>query len=138
MQAEPPGGSLKIPGERAKEVEVKRGRLKEGKKMDAEVARALAAASRQSAEMAQEAIKMLNKGEKKDGEGFATASKAVRPPDPFAPTGMEEENRQWQDWRLAFKSWVVFAEEPYDRELAGIEVSDTEVKLGVRSDKLHA
>ena len=87
----------------------------------ADVAGALVEASHQSTEMAQEAVKMLKevkeKGEKKDGEGFATASKVVS----------------------------VFAEEAYNKELATIEGSEEKVKLRsvikeeqVRAEKLYA
>ena len=58
---------------------------------------------------------------------------------------MEEELSQWQDWRLAFKSWITFAEEAYNKELDTIEGSESEVKLSSmtaeekgRSEKLYA
>ena len=118
--------------------------------MDEEVAKALVAASQQSAAMAQEAVKTLKEMKEKDGkktgEGFATASKVVRPPEPFEPKNMEEEILQWQDWRLTyFKSWISFAEEAYNKEIEAIEGSDKEVKLSsmtkeeqARSEKLYA
>ena len=76
------------------------------------MAKALVAASQQSAAMAQEALRTLKEMKEKDGktagEDFATA-KVVRPPEPFEPKNLEEEISQWQDWRLTFKSWIVFA-----------------------------
>ena len=82
---------------------------------------------------------------KKAGEGFATASKVVRPPEPFEPKNMEEEISQWQDWRLTFESWIVCAEDAYNKEIEAIEGSDKEVKLAsmtkdeqARSEKLCA
>ena len=115
--------------------------------MDEQVAKALVAASQQSAAMAQEAVKTLKemKEGKKSGEGFAAASKVVRSPEVFEPKNMEEELSQWQDWRLAFKSWITFAEEAYNKELDTIEGSESEVKLSSmtaeekgRSEKLYA
>ena len=117
--------------------------------MDEQVAKALVAASLQSAAMAQEAVKTLKemkeKEGKKSGEGFAAASKVVRSPEIFEPRNMEEELSQWQDWRLAFKSWITFAEEAYNKEIDTIEGSETEVKLASmtteergRSEKLYA
>ena len=98
--------------------------------MDEQVAKALVAATQQSAAMAQEAVKTLKemKEGKKSGEGFAAASKVVRSPEVFEPKNMEEELSQWQDWRLAFKSWITFAEEAYNKELDTIEGSENEVK----------
>ena len=101
---------------------------------------------------AQEAVKTLKemkeKDGKKNGEGFAAASKVVkspevfRSPEVFEPRNMEEELSQWQDWRLAFKSWITFAEEAYNKELDTIEGSETEVKLTTegkgRAEKLYA
>ena len=107
----------------------------------------MVAASQQSAAMAQEAVKTLKemKEGKKSGEGFAAASKVVRSPEVFEPKNMEEELSQWQDWRLAFKSWITFAEEAYNKELDTIEGSESEVKLSSmtaeekgRSEKLYA
>ena len=115
--------------------------------MDEQVAKALVAASQQSAAMAQEAVKTLKemKEGKKSGEGFAAASKVVRSPEVFEPKNMEEELSQWQDWRLAFNSWITFAEEAYNKELDTIEGSESEVKLSSmtaeekgRSEKLYA
>ena len=113
------------------------------------MAKALVAGSQQSAAMAQEAVKTLKerkeKDGKKNGEGFAAASKVVRSPEVFEPRNMEEELCQWQDWRLAFKSWIMFAEEAYNKELDRIEGSETEVKLASmtteekgRAEKLYA
>ena len=65
--------------------------------MEASAIEALVTASRQPAEMAQEAIKTLKEmkeNERKEGEGFATASKVVRAPEPFSPANMEEELSQ--------------------------------------------
>lgn len=85
------------------------------------------AALQQFAAMAQ-AVKILKEVKEKDvkkaGEGLATASKVVRPPDPFEPKTMEEEISQWQGWRLTFKSWIVFAEDAYHKEIEAIEGSD--------------
>ena len=117
--------------------------------MDEQVAKALVASTQQSAVMAQEAVKTLKemkeKEGKKNGEGFAAASKVVRSPEVFEPKNMEEELPQWQDWRLAFKSWITFAEEAYNKELDTIEGSENEVKLASmtaeekgRSEKLFA
>ena len=49
--------------------------------------------------------------EKKDR--FGDAGKVIRAPEVFAPNNQEEEVRQWQDWRLSFKSWLFFAQEEY-------------------------
>ena len=47
----------------------------------------------------------------------------------FEPKNMEEELFQWQNWRLAFKSWITFTEEIYNKELETIEGFENEVKL---------
>ena len=66
--------------------------------MDAQTLEALVTASRQSGQMAQEAIKALKdmkeRTERKEGEGFATASKVVKAPEPLSPANMEEELSQ--------------------------------------------
>ena len=45
-------------------------------------------------------------GEKKFGDAGM-----IRPPEVFAPNSQEEKIRQWQDWRLSFRSWLFFAPE---------------------------
>ena len=81
------------------------------------------AASQQSAAMAHARGRADPERDEGEGweEGFATASKVMRPPEPFEPKSVEEEISQWQDWRLTFKSWIVFAEDAYRKEIEAIE-----------------
>ena len=107
--------------------------------MEASAIEALVTASRQSAEMAQEAIRTLKemkeKHLRKEGGGFATASKVVKAPEAFSPANLEEELSQWQDWKLSFKSWLCFAEQAYEKEVEAVEGSETATSMAVMSEE---
>ena len=57
----------------------------------------------------------------------------------------EEEHSQWQDWRLTFQSWLVYAQEDFEKDLNEAEtatspmdfVEMTTAQHG-RSEKLHS
>ena len=60
-------------------------------------------------------------GDRKDR--FGDAGKVIRQPEIFAPA-TQEEIRQWQDWRLSFRSWLFFAQEDFKKDLDKAERSD--------------
>jgi hypothetical protein len=35
----------------------------------------------------------------------------------------EEEHSQWQDWRLTFRSWLVYAQEDFEKDLNEAETA---------------
>ena len=53
------------------------------------------------------ALKVKYGEERKDK--FGETTKVVKQPGTFQPTTLEEEHSQWQDWRLSFGSWLIYA-----------------------------
>ena len=94
------------------------------------------------AEVAQ-ALKEKFGNEKKDR--FAEAAKVVRQPDLFQPATPEEELSQWADWRLTFRSWLVYAQSDYEADLNEAEKAEgpldfveMTISQHERSEKLHS
>lgn len=58
-----------------------------------------------------------------DKPRFAEAGKVVRMPDLFGSDGgdLESDQNRWSEFCLAFRSWLVYADDKLDRELDTIE-----------------
>ena len=100
-------------------------------------------ASAEAVALVAQALKSKFDGEKKDR--FSEAAKVVRQPDLFQPATPEEELSQWADWRLTFRSWLIYAQGDYEADLN--EAEDAKEPLDFlempgaqheRSEKLHS
>ena len=72
-----------------------------------------------SAEAVAKVAQALEKrfGEEKK-EKFSEASRVIRQPDLFHhPKSYEEEITMWPDWRLSFRSWLIYACEDFKGDL---------------------
>ena len=76
---------------------------------------------------------------------FSEASKVVKQPEVFQPTTVEEEHSQWPDWKLSFKSWSIYAQAEFEKDLLEAEKATEPLDLvemsprqHVRSEKLHS
>ena len=101
----------------------------------------------QQMQIVNEAMQALKSAVEKDEKGkvgrFGDASKVVRQPDVFGPNTAEEEASQWSDWRLSFKSWLLFANEKYEKDLDEAEKASSPLKemteeQQTRSETLHS
>ena len=52
---------------------------------------------------------------------FNEASKVIRPPDAFGSENRDEDQKQWRDFILNFKSWLYYADSRYESELTYVE-----------------
>ena len=92
--------------------------------MDLEAVAKLLESSQASAEavaLVAQALKTKFDVEKKDR--FSEAAKVVRQPDVFQPGTPEEELSQWADWRLTFRSWLIYAQGDYEKDLNEAETA---------------
>eukprot|EP00435_Cladocopium_sp_Y103_P050701 s939_g15.t1 len=114
--------------------------------MDAAAVQALVESTKASAEAVAEVVQALKaKFTEERKDKFSEASKVVRHPEVFQPSTLEEEHSQWQDWRLTFRSWLIYAQEEYEKDLneaeaatAPMEFLDMSVSQHQRAEKLHS
>ena len=58
---------------------------------------------------------------------FNEASKVVKPPEPFGSEDQENDQRQWKDFMLNFKSWLFYADPAFEQELKYVEEHSKDV-----------
>ena len=80
-----------------------------------------AAAARAAAEAARSMEAMMK--QRDDKPRFAEAGKVVRMPDPFGSDSgdLESDQNRWSEFSLAFRSWLIYADDKFERELDTIE-----------------
>ena len=78
-------------------------------------------------------------------EKFSEASRVIRQPDLFHPKNYEEEITMWPDWRLSFRSWLIYACEDFKGDLDKAETAngpmefiDMSLEQHSRAEKLHS
>ena len=94
-----------------------------------------AAAARAAAEAARSMEAMMKLRD--DKPRFAEAGQVVRMPDPFGSDGgdLEQDQSKWSEFSLAFRSWLIYADENFERELDVIEAnSKTMISMSSMND----
>ena len=114
--------------------------------MQADDVAQLLESTKASAEAVAKVAQALEKrfGEEKK-EKFSEASRLIRQPDLFHPKSYEEEITMWPDWRLSFRSWLIYACDDYKGDLdkaesssGPMELIDMSLEQHSRSEKLHS
>ena len=98
---------------------------------------------------AEAVVKVAQALEKRFGdekkEKFSEASRVIRQPDLFHPKNYEEEITMGPDWRLSFRSWLIYACEDFKGDLDKAETAngpmefiDMSLEQHSRAEKLHS
>ncbi len=79
----------------------------------------------QAAAAASEAAQALKdfakSGDHSGKQQFSEASKVIKPPDAFGSENRDEDQKQWRDFILNFKSWLYYADIRFEAELTYVE-----------------
>lgn len=93
-------------------------------------------AAAKAAQAAATAARTLEEMARKKGSGskFGEAGKVVRMPEPFGcgAGDLEIDQAKWPDFRMAFTSWLLYADSNYENELDTIE-KDTKTVLNLNT-----
>ena len=98
------------------------------------------AATAQAAAAAADAAKSLRdyaqSAQGVDRQKFSEAAKVVKPPDVFGSENRDEDQKQWRDFILNFKSWLYYADSRFETELTYVENNaKAPVQLTTMSDE---
>ena len=74
-----------------------------------------------AAESAAEAARALKEAQERSRNSFSEASKVVKCPEFFGYATSDDDQNNWRDFAFSSKTWLVFADAEFDRELALIE-----------------